>query len=342
MNAELLSLILHYYQYSDNSAIYVENTLTMNDIISIIGVSAELVPIQRSKLKGLNADVLLRFLYYTANFKGQDLCVIQAKNRDESITPSQYIRITQQIEAVVGMPVAVLLDSLAYYERERLIDQGVYFIISDKYAFLPSLIVNTRARKVKKATKLIPAAQYILLYYLLSEKKEFTIKELERTTLYNYVALARAVSNLEDCKLCYSKTDLTRTKFIRFEDSRRELWKKSQKYLTSPVKKVVYYDFMPKGEFCISGVNALSHYSHLNPEQYGTWAIWERHFSMEVGQYNEIEGAYKIEVWNYPTFMPSHPDNKIVDKLSLYLSMKDDPDSRIEKELEIMIEEMKW
>jgi hypothetical protein len=32
----------------------------------------------------------------------------------------------------------------------------------------------------------------------------------------------------------------------------------------------------------------------------------------------------------------------VVDKLSLYLSMKDEPDARIEKELEIMIEEMKW
>ncbi len=342
MKTGLLSLILHYYQYDDNSAIYFENILTMNNIISIIGVLAELVPIERGKLKGLNADLLLRFFYYTANFKGLELCVVRAKNRNESITPLQHKRIIQQIEAVVGMPVAVLLDSLAYYERERLIDHGVYFIVSDKYAFLPSLIVNTRARKVKKTTKLIPAAQYILLYYLLSENKEFTIKELERTTRYNYVALARAVSNLEDCKLCFSKTDLTRTKFIRFEGSRRELWEKSQKYLTSPVKKIVYCDFMPQGEFCVSGINALSHYSHLNPEQYGTWAIWERCFGKEGGQYNEIEGAYKIEVWNYPTSMPFHPDNKIVDKLSLYLSMKDEPDSRIEKELEIMIEEMKW
>ncbi len=333
---------MHYYHCVDNSAIYIDNTFAMNNIISIIGVSAELVPIERGKLKGLNVDMLLRFLYYTANFKDQDLCVIQAKNKDESITPLQYKRITKQIETVVGMPVAVLLDSLAYYERERLIDQGVYFIISDKYAYLPFLIINARARKVKKTTKLLPAAQYILLYYLLSEKKEFTIKELEGTTPYNYVALARAVSNLEDLKLCYSKTDFTRTKFIRFEYSRRDLWEKSQKYLTSPVKKVVYCDLVPNGKFSISGVNALSHYSHLNPEQYGIWAIWEKYFSNEGSQYNEIEGAYKIEVWNYPTFMPFHPNNEIVDKLSLYLSMKDDPDSRIEKELEIMIEEMKW
>jgi len=40
--------------------------------------------------------------------------------------------------------------------------------------------------------------------------------------------------------------------------------------------------------------------------------------------------------------MSCNPNSKVVDKLSLYLSMKDDPDPRIEKELEIMIEEMKW
>ena len=65
----------------------------------------------------------------------------------------------------------VILDSLSYYERERLINQGVYFVISDKYAFLPSLIVNVQAKKkVKNPARLTPAAQYVLLYYLLSEK----------------------------------------------------------------------------------------------------------------------------------------------------------------------------
>ena len=40
--------------------------------------------------------------------------------------------------------------------------------------------------------------------------------------------------------------------------------------------------------------------------------------------------------------MPFLSNHNVVDKLSLYLSMKDEPDARIEKELEIMIEEMKW
>jgi DNA-binding MarR family transcriptional regulator len=314
----------------------------MRDFISILGIKTELFPIERNQLQGLNVDMLLRFAYYSIEFNGQRLCIIKPKENNEPTTPLKYRKMTEHVEVVVGMPVAVSLDSLHYYERERLIKQGVYFIISDKYAFLPSLIINAQTRKNTKSDSLLSVSQYILLYYLLSNEKEFTIKDLEKKMLYNYVALARAVTNLEDCKLCYVETDSTRTKYIRFKDSKRELWEKAQSYLSSPVKKVLYCDSIPNGDFNISGVNALSHYSHLNPEEYGTVAIWEKQFNPANGHYNEIEGLYKIEVWKYPTTMPYKSDGGIVDKLSLFLSMKNDPDSRIEKELEIMIEEMKW
>lgn len=319
-----------------------ENLLYMSDYLSILGIRTELIPIKRNQLQGLNADMLLRFAYYTAVFNGQPLCVIKPKRNNEAITPLKYRKMTEQVETVVGMPVAVSLDSLAYFERERLIKQGVYFVISDDYAFLPSLIVNAKVRKATKSDKLLPASQYILLYYLLSKEAEFTIKDLENKTPYNYVALARAVTNLEDCKLCYTETDNTRTKIIRFKETKRELWEKAQNYLVSPVKKTVYCDSIEESRFSVSGVNALSHYSHLNPEQYGSFAIWEKMFNPLEGDYNEIEGLYSVEVWKYPTTIPYRPENGIVDKLSLFLSMKDDPDSRIEKELEIMIEEMIW
>ena len=316
----------------------------MNESISILGIKTELIPMQRSTLRGLNADMLLRFGFYSITFNGQQLCLIRAKNRAEIITPMKHKRITEQVESVVGLPVAVLFDdSLIYIQRERLINQGVYFIISDKYAFLPSLIVNAQLKRKEKLNRLTPAAQYLLLYYLSVEnaKNKFAIKELEQITPYNYVAVARAVANLEDCELCQAEIDNTKTKHIRFVGDKRELWEKSQQYLSSPVKKVLYSDSKPEGNYSVGGINALSHYSHLNPEEYETMAIWEKSFVLTDGKYNEIEGLYKIEIWKYPTSMPNQ-DNRFVDKLSLFLSMKNEPDPRIEKELEIMIENMKW
>jgi hypothetical protein len=311
--------------------------------ISILGVKTELVPIQRNRLKGLNADLLLGFDYYAVVFNHMDLCVIRPKN-EESFTPLKYRKVTERIESVVDMPVVVLLELLPYYERERLINQGVYFIVSDKYAFLPSLVANVRAKdKGKQHTKLTPTAQYILLYYLLGNiAEELTIRELEKILPYNYVAISRAFINLEELQLCRAKKNDNGTKVISFQYDKRELWERAQKYLSSPIKKVLYSDSLPEGDFSTSGINALSHYSHLNSEEYGTVAIWDRLFVESSVQYNEIEGNYKIEIWKYPTFMSGRPDGKIVDKLSLYLSMKDDPDARVGKELEILIEKMQW
>jgi hypothetical protein len=319
-------------------------TKIMNESISILGIQTELVPMERITLKGLNADMILRFSFYSAVFNGQSLCVIRAKNKEDIITPLRYKKITEQVESVVGMPVAVLLaDSLKHTQRERLINQGVYFIVADKYAFLPSIIVNVQLKKKEKLSRLTPVAQYVLLYYLSDEnaKENYTIQELAEITSYSYVATARAIVHLEDCGLCKAELDETNTKQIHFADFKRDLWINAQKYLSSPVKKVLYSDTKPEVNFSISGVNALSHYSHLNPEEHKTVAIWEKLFKFSDNWYNEIEGTYKIEIWKYPTSMPNQ-DNRFIDKLSVYLSMKNESDPRIEKELEIMIEEMKW
>ena len=312
-------------------------------IISILGIQTELVPVLRYKLKGLNADLLLRFAYYAAVFNHKDLCIIQLKS-NESVTPLKYKRITEQIENITGLPVAVLIESLPFRERERLISQGVYFIVSDKYAFLPSLIANIRVKeKEHQPSGLTPVAQYLLLYYLSENQcSEFTIRQLQAILPYNYVALARAVVNLEDLQLCQTQKDDTGTKIICFEKNKRELWKKAQKYLFSPVKKILYSDILSDKNLKNSGINALAHYSHLNPEQYETIAIWDKDFSDLSIQFNEIEGVYKIEIWKYSPSMPCSADSKFVDKLSLYLSLKDEPDARVEKELEILIEKMPW
>jgi hypothetical protein len=315
----------------------------MNKIISILGIQTELVTLQRNRLKGLNADLLLRFTYYTTVFNHQDLCVIQSK-RNEAITPLKYKKITEQIEKITSMPVVVLMESLPYRERERLISQGVYFIVSDKYTFLPSLIANARVKeKAHQSSRSTPVAQYLLLYYLSeNQNTEFTIRQLETILPYNYVAIARAVVNLEDLQLCQTQKDDNGTKIIYFEQNKRQLWDKAQKYLSSPVKEIVYSNTLPDKDFKISGINALAYYSHLNPEQSETIAIWSKDFACLSMQFSEIEGIYKIEIWKYPLSIPYPADSKHVDKLSLYLSLKDEPDARVEKELEILIENMLW
>ena len=311
--------------------------------ISVVGSPISLNLIEKSRLKGINADMLLNITFYDTIFNGERLCLIKIKD-EKRYTPLKYRRLTQQIEEIVNIPVILLLNSLEYHGRERLISQGVYFIISDKYAFLPTLVMNVRSkRKTKKTAKLTPAAQYVLLHYLLHEKNNvFTIVELETLIPYNYLAIARAVVILEELELCKVEIYQSGTKHIQFDISKKTLWSKAQAYLFSPIKKTVYSDDTPNENLATSGVNALSYYSCLNPEQYGSVAVWDRDFDRYIKKYNEIEGLYTIEVWKYPVSIP-YKKGGYVDKLSLYLSLKNNPDPRIEKELEIILEELeKW
>jgi hypothetical protein len=315
----------------------------MSDLLSILGIKTQLVPIEKNELRGLNVDLLLRFDCYSAEFNNRKLCVIQSKH-GTTFTPLKYRKITEYYERITGLPVAVILESLPYRERERLICQSVYFIVSDKYAFLPSIVANVRIKeKSDKPTGLTPPAQYLLLHYLLNiNDLPNTIRDLEKILPYNYLSIARAVVNLENLQLCKTTTDQSGTKLIDFDKNKRTLWEKARRYLSSPVKKILYSDYRPEGCFRTSGINALAHYSHLNTEQSETFAIWDRDFACSEKEYDETEGVFKIEVWKYPVSIPFQPDNQFVDKLSLYLSLMSEHDARIEKELEFLIENMEW
>lgn len=314
--------------------------------LSIAGVSVTLEPISRSELQGLNIDTILKFSFYKANFNNQPLCIIRLTGA-ESLTPAKYKRYIEKIEPVVGMPVVVSLNSTMYVDRTRLIEQGVYFVASDSYVFLPTLLINTKVGKSKPKNNktLTPASQYILLYCLqMQGATTFTIKELESRMPYNYLALSRGISELEQFGFCRSEKSLNGQKIVSLAYSGKELWEKAQEVLKSPVKKVVYSDEPLIGGYLVSGINALSHYSHLNPENTNTIAIWDKDFrDLEKSglKTNETEGQYKIEIWSYCPEMPMS-ESVFVDKLSLYLSMKEDKDARVEKELYLLINEMKW
>lgn len=317
-----------------------------NSQISVAGLKLPLVPFNKQELKGLNIDTLLKFSYYKINFNNQDLCLIHPKG-ENTLTPGKYKRYAETIEQIIQMPVVVAMDSHQYIDRIRMIEQGIYFIAADKYAFLPSLLINTRtnSKKQKKGKNFSPAAQFILLYCLQNDQlKIFTIKELEPLLPYNYLAISRAISELEQLNFLKSSKKENGTKRISLSYPLKEQWEKAKEMLRNPIKKTIFVDKIPEGYFAISGVNALAYYSHLNPEVQETFATTEQEVKALIKkgwQINETEGKFRIEIWIYPPCM--YERNKpYVDKLSLYLSMQEEKDPRVEKELELLINGMKW
>lgn len=317
----------------------------MDFSIKIADIYVELIPLNQAELRGLNMMSIMRFTFYRGTFSGETMCFLLPKDNTE-LTPTHCRRYADRIGEALGMPVVFILQTAQYVNRKRLIEQGVYFVVSNKYAFLPMLLLNSleKEKKRKRGSVLSPAAQYILLYYLQSQMKPVcTIKDFQGVVPFSYQSIGRALVDLEGFGLCRSEMIPNVEKRILFIDNKRALWEASLKYMRSPIKRVVYTDEeLPSVKMAISGINALSYYSHLNPERRQTLAIYEKDYNESIKdiQLFEDEGNTRIEVWIYPSEM--FPSSGYVDKLSLYLSMQDIHDARVEKELEIIIENMLW
>ena len=121
-------------------------------------------------------------------------------------------------------------------------------------------------------------------------------------------------------------------------------------FLVNPVLRRVYVDKKPEVFMLHSNFSALPAYSDMNPSSQEYYAIEKNIFyGLQKGgklvNLNEQEGQYCLEVWKYNPEKLSEgvaEENNVVDPLSLYLSLKDSSDERIEMALDQIIEKNIW
>lgn len=315
-----------------------------NNIKTIV-IAGKVVPLkrmERSELKGVFTDALLSFLFYRAEYMGNQFVVVESKTTN-NLTPLQCKKLTTNLCEVLGRPCVMMFRQLASYERNRYIDQGVYFVVSGKYVYLPFLLINARSSAPINTELLHPAAQYLLLYHLQSNSlRGCTLLDMERMLPYNYLAISRAVRQLEATKLLDVSIGAKGTKRIFFPKEGKALWEEAEPLMQNPVKTVWYADKEVEPGL-IGGINALSLYSDLNPERTQTKVLYDADFKRaknagKLPDLNKIEGCTRIEVWKYPPVVQT--GQHTVDRLSLALSLREDKDPRVEKEIELMIKKL--
>ena len=303
--------------------------------IQIAGQNIILQKLERAELKGVSVDSWVTYNFYKGEFSGDSFILLESKV-DRSLKPLQYKRVDSIIEKALSLPVFFEFEKLETYQRNRFVERGVYFVVSGKYVFLPFLLLNAKEGKSEISSELTPVSQYILLSQIQYNNMEnLTIREIEKITPYKYVTLTRAIRVLEELELCEVIVGNDRAKRVHFAGS-KELWERAEPYLIDPISKVVYCSKTKANIVC--SYNALSHFSNLNPDDTDYFAIYEKEykeFESSSEGVNNYEGDIKIEVWKYPPI-----SDDFVDKLSLYLTLKEDKDPRVEKELKIMISKL--
>lgn len=315
--------------------------------VVISGRPVELRERTKEQMKGIRIGDSISYRFYDGDFHG--VALMFAEPRGEVGTPRSLAITANEMSEKFGLPVVFLLSECPAYERQRLIDKNVYFVVSDKYAHLPMLVANERMRKTKQAKKLSPVAQYLLLFHLQVESLEGkTLRDIENKVPYSYPSIALGITYLADLGVCEKVADGPKQKVIHFAEDGRRLWDKVQTMLIDPVEARMYCDeFKSDMRFPICSINALAHYTMLNPDpermiMMSSKQLKEFEETGALVRPNEFDGDIMIEVWKYPPVSNEAANAVWVDKLSLAISLKRDNDPRVEKEVERLINELEW
>lgn len=315
--------------------------------IAILGRPIQLQERSKAQMEGATIGDLLTYKFYDGEFHGMPLLFAEPKGK--VATPRCLSVTANNLTSLLQLPIVFLLPACPAYERQRLIDKDVYFVVSEKYIHLPMLLANERVRKTKQAKTLTPVAQYLLLYHLqIGSIEGMAARDIEDKIPYSYASITLGLTCLEDLGLCKKVAEASKRKVIHFDMKGMNLWEQAQPFLVNPVEERIYCDgLLSDDSFPECGINALAHYTRLNPDP-------ERTIMMSVKQLrnfkssealvrpNEFDGNIIIEAWKYPPVTATGVKAEWVDKLSLAISLREDEDPRVEGEVERLINETEW
>ena len=312
----------------------------LNDIL---GVETTIIPLERELFQQLPLYVTAACKVQETTIFGHRICLLVVENQENIQTPDRLFKQMSFVTQKTGIPVVYVFDKVISYNIKRLIQKGVNFIIPNKQLFIPALMVDLRKMPVtipQKTELLTPVAQLVLLYHLQKEiLNGFTTQQLTDKLNQTYRTMSRAVKNLEELNLCTLVGG--KEKQIQFTAKGKKLWLQAQNFTKNPVERIVFTDELLKdGKALASNINALAHYSMLNDETKRYYAINKNEVKNLAVKTNKYTGDNVIEIWRYNPKQLSN--NKFVDKLSLYLLLKNDSDERVQSELEQMINEIQW
>lgn len=296
--------------------------------------------IETKSLKGITLEMRSSFHFYKLDVVGQIVILMKPKYPLERYTPKACKKMSDMVSDNNGIPCAFWFDALDYNQRTRLMDKQVFFVVSGKYAYLPGLVMDSRDER-KTATEITAPAQHVLLFHLQAKNLEGrSAKELAEVIPYKYVTLTLALQVLQDLGLCTLVVADNKEKRLHFELKGKALWEKALPLLKSPMKKSFYCDSVKNGAtYPQGGINALSHYSMLVPEAIKTLIATERTDVAKEDNFERInswDGGFRIEIWKHP---PINIEQGFADRLSLALTLMNDEDPRVHKEVERIIED---
>ena len=292
---------------------------------------------------------------YTANILGKVYLLLVHEGGDEptpakASTHANIVRDKLQVQAVF------VFSRLKPFNRNRLIERGVPFIVPYQHVFLPHGLIDIREQSSRgssidrKLNTISAPAQVMLLYYFINAKQvaEWPLKKWSEELNYSQMSMSRAWKELAAKDLCEGQKR-GRSLIPQFPRSNRRTWNLALPHLHNPIRHrmTAAIENSSRLQLLKAGLTALAELTLISGGDKAVYATalstWRT--AVEQKTVRKVSRAddsgVMIETWRYDPSVLS-PEKERVDHLSLYLSLRDEPDERIQGALEEMIEEFPW
>ncbi len=312
-----------------------------------IGISVS--SFNRVKATSLPYFILDAYVLYRINILHKE-CVLLMARTDQEVSPATIKKHIGIIREKFCEDIIFVHPSLSARNRKRLIEYKVPFVIPGNQMYLPDLMIDLRehffsARSSKP--KFSPSTQAVILYILHHFRaKPFIPSDMANQLGYSNTAMGRAFDEIEAANLGQINIEGRQRCFWPLNE-KRQFWQKAVLYLKTPVRRQVWIRTLPDElRTYEAGETALSRYSMLAPGKHKTfavirkdWDFYKRSDLLEEVKSKE-DANLQLQIWNYSPKLLARGET--VDKFSLYLSLKDNNDERIQGALEEMMESIQW
>jgi hypothetical protein len=290
------------------------------------------------------------YTFYDAEVLGHRY-ILQLAGSPKDVTPSNLKKQWDTLRDLSGnvYPIYVTA-SMTAFNRKRLIQQKIPFVVPGNQMYLPDLGLDLREyfkREQQPREYLSPSAQHCLISLLLSANQaESNPSQLAKRLNYAVMTMSRAISELVSFELGDEQNDGGVRRFW-LNESRQTLWLDAQELLRDPISQFKWVKMidLEKWNLPLAGESALSRMSDLNPPRIPCYALgrtkWKEMQKDEILISEKPDhGDIQLQIWRYDPDITAR--DGMVDPFSLYISLRSEKDERVQGALEDLIGGHQW
>lgn len=299
--------------------------------------------------EALPAYLQQRYEAHPISVAGQDWLAVLLRQGDAPAPLPLRKQLAQLAARVQPAPAGVCLvaEHLPPYLRTRLVELGQPFVVPGRQLFWPALgsaetVQRPQRLPPQAVTTLPPVAQQLLIALLLGGLlPPVTIAAAAERLGCTAASISQAVKALEAGGLVQSHVQ-GRERVVALAGAPAQVWQQAQPLLRSPVRQRVRVQqaLLAPELACPAGETALAAQTDLAAPAEAVLAMASKHWPALAQVVPVIpvpdEGTCVLELWRYAP--QATADARGVDRLSLALSLQDNPDERVQLALQELME----